>query len=109
MNWAAVALAVVLAVVLAALVWRRLALARSRLRARSAVAEAAQRLRQLYTVPPLETRRPGESRAKRNDDLTTLSMNLANLQERLKSAGGDRGELEGVRRDADKFERNNRK
>jgi hypothetical protein len=77
MNWVAVVLAATLAAILAALVWRRLALVRSRLRARAAVAEAAQRLRQLYTVPPLKTRRPEESRATRNDALAILSGDLA--------------------------------
>jgi hypothetical protein len=105
MNWVAVVLAATLAAILAALVWRRLALVRSRLRARAAVAEAAQRLRQLYTVPPLKTRRPEESRATRNDALAILSGDLADLQGRLQSAG-DRRELERVRQAAERFERN---
>ena len=104
MNWAAVVFAAILAAILAALVWRRLALVRSRLRARAAVAEAAQRVRELYTVPPLKTRRPDESRAKRNDALAILSGDLGDLQGRLQSAR-DRRELEEVRRSAELFER----
>jgi hypothetical protein len=52
MNWVAVVLAAILAAIHAALVWRRQALVRSRLRGRAAVAEAMQRHRELYTVPP---------------------------------------------------------